>query len=399
MVSFVRGVLAEKTCEYGSYCHLVFRLADGATIPVFDSAARGSSAPFSSLWTIGTEYHVLLKARAEHVTYASMVPAGTVFKIVTQERQTADKIVHQTSISQGKVLDPLWDATEHPFQAVVSHHVYKQAYVLVETAIGNVLLSRDAIAADLGEQMQQLAVGGYLQWAPGRIDLWALLPGAGENILSPVSPEDDLALRQRYKGGKRFPREDTFQNKSVPVVTTFVQAQLEELKCSMTVCRFKLRVTPEVLIVATESKEITGSNPGPLAAQMTVNTSYHLLLMVGALRPQYFSEMPAQATLEAEYREELFIDAQGEERFTCAYIMEGKVLDPDWDAASQQYQAITDIPSFYRERYVLLETAIGQVVVSHDQLEGILGAQQVAQMRVGGYLEWSPSSMTLLAIV
>lgn len=164
-------------------------------------------------------------------------------------------------------------------------------------------------------------------------------------------------------------------------------------------CTFKLGVAPEVLVLATESKDVTRPDPGPLAAQMTVNASYHLLLMVNTLNPRYFPEMPTQGTLEVEYRQKQYIGAHQRESFTCAYILDGKVLDPDWDAASQQYEAITDLSWFYRERYVLLETAIGHVVVSHDQLERSLGVQQVAQMRTGGYLEWSPSRMTLLAIL
>lgn len=399
MASFVRGILEAKTCEYGSYCNLVFRLADGVTIPVFNSAPRGSNTPLSAQWTVGTEYHVLLRVRVERITYLPEVPAGTVFSTMTEEFQTGGKVLRQTNINQGKVLDPFWDATEHTFQAVASQRVYKQVYVLVETAIGNVLVSRDDIASDLGVQMQQLAAGGYLQWEPGRIDLWALLPGAGEASSITDVLGDDLALRQRYKGGKRVARDLSLQDNGAPVVTNFVQAQLEEIKCGMVWCAFKLRVTPEVLVLATESKDVTRSDPGVLAAQMKVNTSYHLLLMVNALNPRYFPDVPAQATFEVDYREEQFIDAHQQERFMCAYILEGKVLDPDWDAASQHYQAITNLPWFYRERYVLLETAIGHVVISHDQLESTLGAQQVEQIRAGGYMEWSPSRMTLLALL
>ncbi len=102
----------------------------------------------------------------------------------------------------------------------------------------------------------------------------------------------------------------SLQGNEAPVVTTFVQTHLEELKCAIVWCTFKLRIAPEVFVVATKP------DPGALAAQMTVNASYHLLLMVDALHPRYFPEMPAQATLGVEYREELYIDAQGEERFT-----------------------------------------------------------------------------------
>jgi hypothetical protein len=399
MTSFVQGILEEKTCEYGSYCKLVFRLADSVTIPVFNSAPRGSSVPLSAQWTVGTEYHLLLKVRATHVTSFSTVPAGTILGTVTEEFQAGGKIFQQTNIAQGKVLDPFWDATEHPFQAVVSPGVYKQVYVLLETAIGNVLISRDDIASDLGEQVQQLTAGSYLEWEPGRIDLWALLPGVGEALQTADASAEDLALKQRYKGGKRVARDVTPQDSPASSVATFVQAQLDEVKCGITWCTFKLRIAPDVLVLATESKDVTKTDPGPLAAQMTIHAAYRLLLMVNALHPRYFPEMPASATLDVEYREEQFIDAHQQERFTSAYILEGKVLNPDWDAASQHYRAITDLPWFYRERYVLLETAIGHVVISHDHLERSLGAQQVAQIRTGGYIEWAPSRMTLLALL
>ncbi|HEU5380952.1 MAG TPA: hypothetical protein VFV38_36475 [Ktedonobacteraceae bacterium] len=391
MLSFVRGILEAKSCEYGAYCNLVLRVTEEIAIPVFNSAPRGSSAPLSAQWAIGMKYHLLLKVRAEHITYHSTFPAGTVLETVTEEFQAGGKVFRQMNIAQGRILDPFWDATQHSFQAVASSQIYKQFYVLVETAIGNILISRDDIASELGEQAQQLSAGGYLKWEPGRIDLWALLPAepAAMGQMPEQSDKEERGVEQQM-----FP-----QDSEMPAITTFVRAQLEELKCDMVWCTFKLRVEPDVLVLATEPKDVTKPDPGPLAAQMSVNTSYHLLLMVNALHPTCSPQMPAQATLDVEYRDEQFISAHEQERFIAAYILEGRVINPSWDAASQQYQAITDLPWFYRERYVLLETAIGHVVISHRQLERSLSAQQIAQILAGGYMEWSPSRMTLLALL
>jgi hypothetical protein len=53
--------------------------------------------------------------------------------------------------------------------------LYAHRFVLIETAIGKIVLDYQALQERLGEQISQVAPGGYLEWEPARLDILAIL--------------------------------------------------------------------------------------------------------------------------------------------------------------------------------------------------------------------------------
>lgn len=97
---------------------------------------------------------------------------------VVSDRRKVNRIV------QGIILDLNWDAASVQYLAVAGQKVYTHRFVLVETAIGKMVLSYNALNERLGEQVVQLAPGSYLEWEPSRLDLLAIIakrdPVSGE---------------------------------------------------------------------------------------------------------------------------------------------------------------------------------------------------------------------------
>jgi hypothetical protein len=62
-----------------------------------------------------------------------------------------------------------------PYLAVAGPRVYTHRFVLVKTAIGKMVLSYAALQERLGEQVKALALGGYLEWEPSRLDILAIV--------------------------------------------------------------------------------------------------------------------------------------------------------------------------------------------------------------------------------
>lgn len=78
-------------------------------------------------------------------------------------------------VVQGIVLDPKWDATSQPYLAVNGPRVFTHHFVLVQTAIGKMVLSYPDLEKRLGEQAKQLAPGTYLEWGPAQLDILAII--------------------------------------------------------------------------------------------------------------------------------------------------------------------------------------------------------------------------------
>ncbi len=177
MDSFVQATLEDKQGEYGIYQELHFRFPDGATVFVFYEGQEHDSNidPVSDHLLVGKAYNMLITVRVRHPTYAPVTPPNATFKLVTKEIASGRNIIRRNDLLQGKVLDPFWDASSQTYQAIASPRVYDQRYVLLETAIGKVVVSRKHLEEDLGAQTEQIAAGGYLEWEPSRLDLLAIL--------------------------------------------------------------------------------------------------------------------------------------------------------------------------------------------------------------------------------
>ncbi len=93
-----------------------------------------------------------------------------------REVQVFSEVVKHNDVLQGIILDLNWDTTSVPYLATAGQRVYTHHFVLVETAIGKMVLSYPALQERLGEQqVKALAPGGYLEWAPSRLDILAII--------------------------------------------------------------------------------------------------------------------------------------------------------------------------------------------------------------------------------
>ena len=119
-----------------------------------------------------------------------------------------------------------------------------------------------------------------------------------------------------------------------------------------------------------------------------------LIARINRKKVIYYSQMPANKKLELTAKE--IPGSLGERKF---YNMtQGIILDLDWDAASQPFLAVGG-SVVYTRRYVLVETAMGKIVLSYKVLEERLGEDVITQLQPGGYLEWERARLDILAII
>ncbi|GCE10676.1 hypothetical protein [Tengunoibacter tsumagoiensis] len=78
-------------------------------------------------------------------------------------------------------------------------------------------------------------------------------------------------------------------------------------------------------------------------------------------------------------------------------VLQGIILDLNWDASSQSYLAVAG-PSVDNQSFVLIETPVGKMVLSQKALEKRLG-EQAKNLVPGGYLEWEPARLDILAVI
>ncbi|HEU5383763.1 MAG TPA: hypothetical protein VFV38_50840 [Ktedonobacteraceae bacterium] len=145
-----------------------------------------------------------------------------------------------------------------------------------------------------------------------------------------------------------------------------------------------------------DAGEIEEDNPLPLLLE--ANQWYELLLIVqiGLGRNKkvaYLPHVPSETTLELISTE---MQIHGE-TIRRSRVTQGIILDLNWDAASQHYLAVAG-PAVFANHFVLFETAIGNMILDYQALQKRLG-EQAHELVSGGYLEWEPARLDLLAII
>jgi hypothetical protein len=184
MDHFVQGVLTVEDEVYLSEPDL--RLANGETIRILYSdlrsrrESREEDNPVSQLLEANQWYEMLLIAQIglgkdKKVTYTPSLPPNTRLKLKCREVQVFSEVAKHNDVLQGIILDLNWDTTSVPYLAVAGQRVFTHHFVLVETAIGKIVLSYPALQERLGEQVKALAPGGYLEWDPSRLDILAII--------------------------------------------------------------------------------------------------------------------------------------------------------------------------------------------------------------------------------
>jgi hypothetical protein len=114
-------------------------------------------------------------AGERNVTYSPHIPHGTRLELLYSEAQGYSEVIKRYDIQQGIILDLNWNASSQHYLAIAGPALYTRRFVLVETAIGKMVLSYKALQERLGEQVLALAPGGYLEWERSRLDLLAII--------------------------------------------------------------------------------------------------------------------------------------------------------------------------------------------------------------------------------
>lgn len=135
--------------------------------------------PVSQLLDENQWYEMLLIAQIglgkRKVVYFPNIPSGTALQLQTTKVQIGPEMRERTDVVQGIILDLAWNVRSIPWLAVAGSRVYAHRFVLIETAIGKMVLDYQALQERLGEQISQVVPGGYLEWEPARLDILAIL--------------------------------------------------------------------------------------------------------------------------------------------------------------------------------------------------------------------------------
>lgn len=192
MGHFVQGVLIVEDDAYILDPDL--RLAGGELIHLLysDLRPRGERSeednPVSQLLDKNYWYEMLLLVQIglgrRKVTYLPHIPPGTKLELQTIEVQTDGDLRRRNDVVQGIILDLNWDASSVQYLAVAGPVVYTRRFVLIETAIGKMVLSYKSLQDHFGEQVDQFVPGSYLEWERARLDILAIIakraPESGE---------------------------------------------------------------------------------------------------------------------------------------------------------------------------------------------------------------------------
>lgn len=185
MNHFVQGVLTVEDEMYILEPDL--RLASGETIHIVYLKQRsktkrieGEEDALSLLLEVDQWFELLVivqvgSAGERKVTYSPAIPEGKKLDLVYSETRMYSEVVKSYDVQQGIILDLDWDATSQHYIAIIGSTLYSRRFVLVETAIGKMVLSYKALQEQLGEQIEHLVVGGYLEWERSRLDLLAII--------------------------------------------------------------------------------------------------------------------------------------------------------------------------------------------------------------------------------
>ena len=163
MNEFVTGVLElnEVGATDGHTVYdrwLTLRLANGTAIEIFDDQLISTDLVVGQMYDL-----VLIVAVPWEIRYLPSPPPHIDLKAL-----------EQNYVVRGVVLDPYWQATERRYRYMTAGF-YKRVSVLLETAIGRLLVSRRNLEKDMQGPAEQVATGGYLEWMESRLDLLAVL--------------------------------------------------------------------------------------------------------------------------------------------------------------------------------------------------------------------------------
>jgi hypothetical protein len=178
MNTFVQGVLVVQEEPYRNELNL--GLTNGETLFLFyqqprEARKKGEDDQLDALLESGKFYELLIIVRVRHVTYTPTISPETSSEPVRKELQESTSKHKHKVLLQGKVIDLSLDANKLHYQAIATPRIYEQQYLLLETEIGNVVVSHTELQENLPISIEDIAVGSYLEWAPSRLDVLAII--------------------------------------------------------------------------------------------------------------------------------------------------------------------------------------------------------------------------------
>jgi hypothetical protein len=178
MNTFVTGVLERNevgaTDGHTIYDRwLTLRLSNGIALRIFDDEL------ISSDLEVGQTYDMILIVAVPWVIHSlSSPPTNTDLEAIDREvvesRVTPGIFLERTYIVRGTVLDSSWQAPQRAYRCMVPDF-YDYEAVLVQTAIGRILISRTSIEDNMEGLAEQITSEGYLEWEHSRLDLMVVL--------------------------------------------------------------------------------------------------------------------------------------------------------------------------------------------------------------------------------
>ena len=178
MNTFVTGILERNevgaTDGHTIYDRwLTLRLSNGIALRIFDEEL------ISTDLEVGQTYNmILVVAVPDTIRYLSAPPENVDLESIDREvvelRGSEGEFVEYTYVVRGTVLEPSWQAPQRAYRCMVPDF-YDYEAVLVQTAIGRILLSCTSIEDNMEGLAEQITSGGYLEWERSRLDLMAVL--------------------------------------------------------------------------------------------------------------------------------------------------------------------------------------------------------------------------------
>jgi len=134
-----------------------------------------------------------------------------------------------------------------------------------------------------------------------------------------------------------------------------------------------------------------------ISTDLEVGQTYNMILVVAVPDTiRYLSAPPENVDLESIDREVVELRGSEGEFVEYTYVVRGTVLEPSWQAPQRVYRCM--VPYFPEFAAVLVQTAIGRVLINHLDIEEDMEGS-LEQIKVGGYLEWEHSRLSLLAVL
>lgn len=179
---FVQGILVVDDPAYIGEPDLL--LANGETLHLLysDLRTREERVEENSVSLLLEENHwyemlliVQIGLGERKVIYQPANQPHKDLKLQTTEVQIYEKTRVRNDIVQGVILDLSWKPESVSYQAIAGPRIYAQRFVLIETAVGKMVLDYQALEKQALAQVNLFEPGGYLEWERARLDILAIL--------------------------------------------------------------------------------------------------------------------------------------------------------------------------------------------------------------------------------